>query len=388
MTSGPDADPKLLFLLSTDHGELFNAMYFLLGSELRGAVAMPPKLFALNERDFPYPAFGFRSVEDLLSLVDREQPDLVLLFSGYLYVINRLFDLDDFRALLAGLRERGCRVVTTDPSVGVMARVDDDTFDVANPGARWLRELCPQLYEELRDLVHLYLAPEVDTTLRHVSFFNPAIVPDADGLQGLRSRLERWEPIEAGTPRWFFVLSAEDHAVQQATHGVDAFTEMLSLRLAEAAQAGRQPVLIAPRTCVARLRQQQRRIPGLVALSSCNYLLFMRLLYDAEHVFYWNTFSASIVARVVARQPFFLFDEGHLAGTMTPFFETGMRHFYPECTLPHLEPGQPLDADALGEAARAQQAAFFEPVLRNLSRSPTPAEVLPVLLGGGEARTS
>jgi hypothetical protein len=374
-------EPKLLFVLSNDHGELFNAMYFVLGTGLRASFLLPPRLFALNAQGFPYPVAPYRSAEDVLAAVEAERPDLVMLFSGYLFVINRILDFGAQADLIAALRARGVRAATTDPSVGVLSRVGPETFDPRNPGRDWLTYLCPQIHDLLREVPHLYLAPEVDTDVRREAFFNPAISPDAEGRARIAASLREWQPIDASQPRWLFVLSPEDLEVQASLHGAERFAGTLMDRLADAAAAGRQPVLVGPRELVARLRASGRSFGGLVALGTCNFTLFMRLLYEAEHVFYWNTFSASIVARAVSRLPLFLFDRGHLVRAMPVFAEVATRHFYPGCTLPLLAPDAPLDPEQLVELAQRQVAELWDPVWANLSRGSHPEAVVARLLG-------
>jgi hypothetical protein len=341
---------------------------------------MPRNLAALNAKGFPVPAYAYDSVEQILAVVDRERPDAVLLFSAYLLFINRLLDLDGLAALLAGLRERGIPIATSDPSVGLLGRTDETTFDRGNPGRDWLTLLVPKLFEALKDVPHLYLAPDVATEVRHFAFFNPRIAPQGDAMSRLEAALHQWEPIDAARRRWLFVLSPEDQDVQVATHGWDAFVGSLLDRLGDAVAADRQPILLAPKRAIERVQSSGRRFGNLVALASCNYTHFMRLLYEAESVFYWNTFSASIVARVVARRPFFLFDRGHVVRTMPAFHDVGMRHFYPGCRLAFVDPRAPLDAIALADAAARQASELFDPCLANLARSPSPEEVVAELV--------
>lgn len=376
MSDATRARPKLLFVLSADHGELFNAMYFLAGTDADASLALPPRLFELNEGALPHRLHRYESVADIVAAVDAERPDVVLLFSGYLLVVNRIFDLEALDELLAALRARGLRVVTTDPSVGVMSRIDEGTFDPRSAGREWLLWHGPRIFERLRDLVHVYLAPDVATEVPHVSFFNPAIAADAEGRRRCRERLLAWPPIARDRERWLFVVSQEDFELQGATRGRRRFSELLSAHLADAARAGRQPVLVAPPACFDALDAAGPRAPGLVGLALCDYPHFMRLLYEAECVFYWNLFSASIVARVLSRLPFFLLDRGHLAFVLRPFFEAAAAHFYRGSDIGILAPETRLTALGLAPLVRELPAKLYDPVHANLSRAPTPDEVL------------
>ena len=52
--------------------------------------AFPPRLHQVNERMLPVAAHAYRTAGELAEIVDREQPDVVMLFSGYLFVVNKL----------------------------------------------------------------------------------------------------------------------------------------------------------------------------------------------------------------------------------------------------------------------------------------------------------
>ena len=144
----------------------------------------------------------------------------------------------------------------------------------------------PRIFERLRELTHVYLAPAVETEVPHVSWYNPAIACDAAGRARCRERLAEWPPIARDRERWLFVVSQADYELQAATRGGRAFAALVAARLSDAAAAGRQPVLMAPGGCLQQIEALGIAVPQLVALDTCNYTHFMRLLYEAECVFY------------------------------------------------------------------------------------------------------
>ena len=141
-----DRAPKLMFVLSHDYGELFRATYLLAGYEFQSVFLMPERLLAVNRGGLPGPALAYRSFVDVFEAVDVERPDVVFLFSGYLYTINNLFHVDTVQALVRKLRERECRLVTSDPFQGILADVDDSTFSDAHPRKAWLTWLFIHIY--------------------------------------------------------------------------------------------------------------------------------------------------------------------------------------------------------------------------------------------------
>ncbi|MEO0837185.1 MAG: hypothetical protein AAFY16_14735 [Cyanobacteria bacterium J06642_3] len=82
---------KLLFVISNDFGELSDACYFTKGYNFDVSLLLPPRLFAVNQGKLPSQAYLYKTVQDILDIVDRQQPELIFLFSGYLYAINKIF---------------------------------------------------------------------------------------------------------------------------------------------------------------------------------------------------------------------------------------------------------------------------------------------------------
>jgi hypothetical protein len=371
---------RLQFVLSNDYGELSNALYFVKGGPFRPSLLMPDRLFAANREGLPVPAQRYGTRQDVIEAAAGEQPGLVFLFSGYLYAINNIFDEDGVEALVRSLRDAGHRLVTSDPFLGVLSRLGASTFSDRHPRKAWLTAHFARLARIFADVPHLYLAPlDGPGPARPLAFFNAHVLDQGGAAPDRAGRLAARLPIDPQRKRWLFVLSMEDYGGQVALHGRAAFDELLAQRLRQAAAAGRQPVLVAPQVCMESLRGRGSLPAGALLLPFCGHALFMDLLFDAEYVFYWNVFSNSIPARVVNRRPVFFFDSGHMARSIPPLFEAGMRCYYAGAELPSLDPRAPLAAAALAALAARQEGAF-EPAREAFRRSPGPEAVVDGLM--------
>jgi hypothetical protein len=374
------AEPKLLFVLSNDYGELSNALYVLRGTGLDALLLLPERLFDTNRDTLQVPARRYTSPADVLAAVDREQPDVVFLFSAYLYAINGIFDLGALEALLGELRRRRLRVVTSDPFLGLLLEQRGALFSDRHPQQQALEAHFARLAAQLTDLAHLYLTPADGVAgANKIALFNPQIISDAASTQQRGPRLAARIGIDLRRPRWLFVLGSEDYGAQVTRLGRESFDAVLLSRLEDAAQAGRQPVLIAPPPCVDALARSDRTVGGLIPLSFCGYELFVDLLLEAEYVFYWNVLSNSLLARLANRLPALFFDRGHLAHVMPALLDRGLKTYFPGAELTLLDQRKRLAADALALLAAGQEQTL-ETALDNLRRSPTPRELIDRLM--------
>jgi hypothetical protein len=370
------AEPKLLFLLSNDYGELSTALYVLRGTGLDATLLLPERLFDANRDTLQVRSQLYANLADVVDALDREQPDVVFLFSAYLYAINGIFDLAAVEALLAELERRPVHVVTSDPFLGLLLARGMSLFSERHPQRQWLESHFARLAARLCEVTHLYLVPPDGLAGEHkVSVFNPHILTDTAASRQRAARLAARSGIELDRPRWLFLLASEDYAAQVARLRREPFEALLLERLADAARAGRQPVLIAPQACVDSVSRAGHAIRGLVAMSFCSHDLFADLLLEAEYVFYWNLFSNSLLARLANRLPVAFFDRGHLAHAVPALLDLGLKTYFPGAELVLLDQRQELMPDAL-TALDTQQHQTLAAATENLHRSPTPRELI------------
>ena len=178
--------------------------------------------------------------------------------------------------------------------------------------------------------------------------------------------------------QWLFVISKTDYQLQCALHGRLVFDDMLLAKIQQTLEAKRQPVLLAPPEACQSLRG---RVSGNVVLMPfCGYEQFRALLITAEHVFYWNVMSNSVLVRIANGGSVFFMDAGHLARYMPSLAPLAMQSYYANAQLPMLDPQQVLDAGELDQRALVQPE-IFAPARAALQALPSPEAVLALLCG-------
>jgi len=376
---------KLLFVLSNDYGELSNALYLVRGYGFRTVLLMPERLFRANQEGLPVRANRYRTPADVLDAVDREKPDVVLLFSGYLYAINQIFDLDAVAGLVHGLRSRDCRVVTSDPFLGILSRPDGTVFNDRHPLKSMLTEHFARLSAAFAGITHLYpILPGDWAPLQSVSFFNPNVILPHSAIEEGKRTLAGRIGLDLTRNQWLFILSQEDYEAQARFRGRDRFDVLLIEMLRQAGREGRQPVVVGPQSCLASLKGRGLRPEESLLLAYCGQDLFLPLLLGAEYAFFWNIFSNSIMARAANNLPVFFFDRGHMAHAIPPLFEAGMRYYYLDSELPYVNAEERLASRQLDQLA-TRQAQSLEGARAQFRRSPSPENMLKALLQGVEA---
>ena len=371
---------KLLFVLSNDYGELSNAMSLLMGYEFRPVVLMPERLFIVNTESLSVPHYPYSSCRDVTDYIDSHEPDIVFLFSGYLYSINNLFDIDAVETLIGHLRRKNHRIVTSDPFLGVLSRGDASTFSDRHPRKAWLTAHFSRLSNMLQGIPHLYLGNAAEfVSTQSVRFYNKHIIVQPSVRAEFRRELTRRVEIHPARQRWLFVLSSEDYGMQVGLHGRARLDDLLIQKLEQTARDGRQPVLIAPQACIDSIKGSGACINGLVQLPFCSYQLFSLLVLEAEYVFYWNIFSNSILPRVMNCLPVFFFDPGHMVRAIPPLAVTGMKQYYADSKPTFLDPWAELTSKELAVLASAQ-AESMSSARENFQRSPSPLEMVERLL--------
>jgi tetratricopeptide (TPR) repeat protein len=376
-SSGSFSAPRLLFILDDDYGELTTLMYLVLGQPLlaQTMVLVPDRLFEKNADALPGRIHRYVSVEDILQLVDRHRPEVVFLCSGYLLPIHRLLALEELEHLVTSLRERGCRIVTADPFLGVLSqqdardlitidvpkRVEDELFRRRLEQAKKREEerlwtdlsACERLF---KDTYHLYpancdLPPHQPTVrdARNISFFNAQLVYP--------------EPLfreRGGRPHWLFILSRTDYEAQVLFETPLVFIDLVAEKLAQTLAAGRHPILIGPNDMIDALGHRFSTADGVDTLAYCSFSQFMSLVLSAEHAFYWNVLSHSLLIRLFNKLPTIIFDRGHLVRNVPAMYERVVQWYYQGWQPTLVDHNQALTLDTV--------SAWAAPYLRNADR--------------------
>lgn len=347
----------------------------------RAAVMLPDHLYRSNEDKLPLSTHRYTSLSDVLDFVDTRKPDLVFFVSAYGLLGANYRPLPLLKQIVSRFRERGCRLVTTDPILGMSPKLRMSQVDLPLSRLNWrsrfqesrnLRRLFKGFSEIGRmfhDVTHLYPVPvdglsTVDGVPR-VSFFNERMI---------RSMAEPTQE-----PSWLFVIGGSDLKCQLILWGADRFAGLVQRWLEQARRESRRPVLIAPRSLVDNLSHRLSPAIGAELIPLCSYAEFISRLFDAEYAFYWNTFSCSILLRLSNGLPVFFFDPGHVARLLRPSYEAGIRCYYGGAGPNLLDARKPLDIAALRDDA-ARQRCEMPSILARLRRSPPPEVLIDGLL--------
>ena len=379
MTVSSCAPARMLFLLSNDFGELSNALYVLSSQPFarEATLLLPPRIYRGNEQCIPGQVRQYSTLPDILGAVDDIAPDIVFLFSGYLFTINELFDLDEFTALIEALHARECVLVTSDPFLGALS--------VPHVAADFTRVHPPfeQVSRLLASAPHLYPSPcpGLSERISHVSVFNAELAErvDVDGQDRMWEFLDVAAP-EDRLPIWLFVISSEDHWIQVGKHGESGFAAHLIGLFESARLQGKQAVLVAPSACVAGIIQHHPADHGAVLRSFCSHRDFTALMKSAESAFYWNIFSNSLILRLSAGRPAFFFDVGHLVRNHSWLYKAAVDNYFlgwqPVC----LDQQQALTTEVLRMVSAVEEPMVAR-VRDHLRSSPSPSQAVASLLG-------
>lgn len=390
------AGPRLLFVLDNDFGELATVKYLLLGQELAGraTLLLPERLYVHNKNAIPGRTHRYASLDDIVRTVDRERPEIVFLCSGYLLWEHLAFTGDELASLVDHLRERGSRVVTTDPFLGMLSKQDPRSLihiDIPMAHPVWTVEQLRQTkrpaeermwaaYAEseqiLRDTYHLYPSycdvAESDlagTDARNVDFFNERLVRPAATTR---------EGSDQARPHWLFILTGADCGVQMLFEG-EAFLDIVASKLVETLATGRHPILIAPKEFVDELLPRMPTAEGIDILPQCSFARFYSLLLSAEHAFYWNVLSHSLLIRLFNQLPIVVFDRGHLVRNAGGIHDRVVRWYYQGWEPVIRDHRVPLTLDTVegwASVYRGQSARLEE----RYRRAPSPEEMIAALM--------
>lgn len=407
---------RTLFLVSRDYGEALEAIYFASEPGLESYLLIHPSLHAVYGDDLPVPFRLYDSIAEVIATVEKFQPDVVFLFCGYLFAHDGIFSFEALEQLLEVLRQRGCRVLTSDPFFGWLRELDASGSGTAELAQEPRRPLADSLPSPLESLIPAELAEQQkqcfvrDFARAHallgslpqvydvdpgplasgdkLVYSNPAVVL-RPGQAPCSPEIRQALRLDPARPRWVFVVAKEEYrqltkapgkpTSSESLEHASRFHELLTDQLYQALDQGRQPVLIAPEACTSAVALISDPADGLVLLPHCRHRWFVALALEAEYVFYWNMFSNSLKLRALNRLPFFLSDWGHIAHSSRLLQERMAHCYYVMGVPPCLDFRQPLDADALACEA-AKQEPMLHAMADHLLRAPRPAEALRLFL--------
>ena len=402
------AGPQLLFVLDHDFGELTTVKYFLLGQGLAGrsTLLLPERLYLHNREAIPGRTRCYGSVADILGAVDRERPAIVFLCSGYLLCEHLSLAPGELDTLVDGLRERGCRVVTADPYLGLLSKQDPETLisfelpteqaikflaEKYGPTVTSQPETLRRMTESRRaaeDKVWVYLRRS-ERTFRDIHHLYPsycdvtaddAAEGDARNLSFFNDRLLRPSPSPRATrPHWLFILASTDDDLQRVFEGIAGFVDVVANKLTETVAAGRHPILIGPKPLIDEVRARLPSSDGIDLLSHCPFTQFMSLLVGAEHVFYWNAVSHSLLIRLYNRLPIVLFDRGHLLRIAPAVYRRIIAWYYQGWEPPVRDHHQPLTLETV-EGWAADYRGQADRLVERYRRAPSPEQMIADLL--------
>ncbi len=364
---------RILIVVSSDFGELGTAMYMFEGTGISAQLLLPARLHQQNSQLAPHKVLAYSGAAQLLEKIRDYQPQLLLLMSGASLFFTGLLSMVDLQLILQQARSMGIPVATTDPLLG--ETLSEENFHPLG----WTKEMFQRTAAMqicLRGVHHLYLSPMQCSQFTH-SFFNSRGVVSKGQKTAMFEGLHQGQ-CKLASLQWLFVISKTDYQLQCALHGRLAFDDMLFEKIQQSLGAKRQPVLLAPPEACQSL---QGRVSGNVVLMPfCGYEQFRALLITAEHVFYWNVMSNSVLVRIVNGGSVFFMDAGHLARYIPSLVSLAMQSYYANAQLHMLDPQQVLDAGDLDQRARVQPEAFA-PACLALQALPSPEAVLALLLG-------
>ena len=409
MTNGTTPAARLLFVIDNDFGALGTILYLLYRQPIstRATLLLPPRAYEMHEGRLPMASRPYRSLQDILDVVESESPDVVCLVSGYLFASSGLLTINALRKLVRTLRERGCKVATTDPYFGTFREIAKadlparhgaihrfvERYLVKLPAVYGLAARVVKFYNRkklerdvyrvadiLKDVTHFdpVRIDPLDAGVRRIPFFNPLYVRTEEELRANSAVVSALPDVSQGRPRWLFVLAKFDLEFQEKKYGKQGFVDIVVAKIRETIDNGRHATFIGPAGVTEALLT---RFPGdtrVSLLPYCSFDEFERRLLDAEIAFYWQIFSTSAFLRLWNGLPVFFFDPGHNAHLLSSLHETGLKYFYLAGPPIYLDVERPLDATALiqpGIDFRQSARDIFE----RLARLPTPADMVNAL---------
>jgi hypothetical protein len=396
--AGDCENPRTLFILDNDFGELTTVLYLVLGQEcFRDArILLSPRLHQNNHDALPGRMDVWTSEQDLARSIEAFQPNVVILASGYLLPVHSLLTADAMERLCALARRHNAVVVTTDPFLGLITQwsgrlqqlisidIPEDAGDslraVKRSADAMLHNALSGAEDVLRNLPHLYPSytdmQGVETfsaDSRNVSFFNDALVlpPDLDS----KGRGAGNGQVAESAAHWMFVISEADYSTQAMFLGSAGLAAVVARLLAQTSRLGRHAIFIGPAELLDLVKLALPADERIHLVRYCPFRRFMSLLLSAEYSFYWNVVSHSILMQLWNGRRVILFDRGHLARAVRPIYERIIAWYYQGCEPTHLDQDKELSLAVLEEAVAADSERRNQ-MAQRFRRAPSPAAVL------------
>lgn len=375
MNQTDQKSPKLMLIIGGAFGELFHAMYFIMGWQSDAVFALVSSLITNNHDCLPGKTYEYRDYADLIGPIENENPDLVILFSGYVPPNGSMKDLEGLSHLIDFLVNGKIRFVTTDCFLGL----SNFTSTLNKKRSEFVSEYVTRAKSILKDAPHLYFTHPGKQTTETLAFYNPHIHDYATSAYSYK-HTSVWN-ITIKDKYWLFILGDADYVIQVDKYGsAERFHNMLSKKMNEASRQGRRAVLIGSPRCIEAMKTREPDDDRHIYLNYVGYNYYMEALFGAEYVFYWNAFSASVYFRLLNALPVFFFDHGHVAYLDSRLLEKGIHQYYCDISLVFLSMEDPLHVGQLEEERLRQERQLFPSVLANARLLPTPEKIVYKLL--------
>lgn len=353
---------KLVFILSNDYGEYLMARYFIAGLKAKVVFLLPDNLYQTNCRTEQIESYKYNTLKDIMALLKQQKPKAVFLFSGYLFVINKILQLKDLIKLIDYLDSQRIKVVTSDPYQGLLN--EDNllvfkSFNLNNFQQKYNYDYYCSCYSLLKNYYHIYPA-EITKLQNNLSFYNNEFIS--------RNR-------ENINNYWFFILSFEDFKVLAELNGEKKVFNIIKKRIKEAMNCKKQIYFISSVQIIDRLKQLISD-SNIVWFPYCEFNKFINLLFAAEYVFSWNIISSSNLMRIIKKLPIIFLARGHMEYYFKPVYEKGLKLFYNN-KEPQIYPvKQILSAKYLKVYAKQQINEILKKSSTNKKRLPKPQNIL------------
>jgi len=354
---------RVLFALSSDYGEYVTANLFSRGQPFARHFAVPAALAGAIGGQAEE-ASVYSGAEELEAIVARQQPDVVVLASGYLFAVNGLISPGDLARLVSRLRERKVAVATTDPWLRIWTLRPGARFTIHSvrrgaedeASSRAMNELRERLERDLTSLPHLYAVPLAGQEC----FFNARFAAAAAA------------PSDRPYDEWLFVLSREDLAYLSP----QTFLPALLARIEEILARPRNRVtLIGPRALQSALGAHAEQ-PRLRISDGMDFARFEAAVRGASIVAYWNLLSASLLYCLYCGVPPIFFGRGHQVRVCDGLFEHAAEHVYRGRAPRVLDLAASIEPDAGALAQQLGLRSWLDDLRTQYARAASPRDVI------------